>query len=101
MQSVAHSLSRRLYKPLAFSLALLLSLLFLAQVIPHAHANNQEEAACRICQVGHVGVTPAVSAVILSVPLARFGQVVPEEILSSTQFFSSQSPSRAPPSLLS
>jgi hypothetical protein len=100
MQSVTHSLSRRLFKPLAFSLALL-SLLFLVGVIPHAHANNQEEAACAICQVGHVAATPAVSAVIFSAPVINLGKVVPDEIWISTQSFSSESPSRAPPSPLS
>ncbi len=68
MQSVAHLLSRRLFKPLAFALALL-SLLFLVQLVPHAHANNHEVAACRICQVGHLGVTQAVSAITLSIPI--------------------------------
>jgi hypothetical protein len=97
MQSVAHSLSRRLFKPLAFSLALF-SLLFLVQLVPHAHANNHEAAACRICQVGHIGVTPAVSAITLSVPLISFGQITPAAILSCTQYFCSHSPSRAPPS---
>lgn len=98
MQSVAHSLSRRLFKPLAFSFALL-SLLLLLGVIPHAHPNNQENAACTICQIGHVGITPAVSIVTLSAPLVNFGQVVPDEISISTQTFSSHSSSRAPPSI--
>ncbi len=97
MQSVAHSLSRRLFKPLAFSLALL-SLLFLVQLVPHAHAKSHDEAACRICQVGHIGVTPAVSAPSLSVPFIAFGQVAPVAILISSQNFTSHSPSRAPPS---
>lgn len=97
MLSVAHSLSRRLFKPLAISLALF-SLLFLVQLVPHAHANNHEAAACRICQVGHLGVTPAVSAITLSVPFVAFGQVAPAAILISAQDFSSYSPSRAPPS---
>jgi hypothetical protein len=98
MQSVAHSLSRRLFKPLALSLALL-SLFFLVGVIPHTHANNQDEAACTICQVGHVGVTPAVSAVTLNVPLVKFGEIIPDEILISALTSSTHSPSRAPPSL--
>jgi hypothetical protein len=96
MQSVAHSLSRRLFKPLAFSLALL-SVLFLIQIVPHAHAKHQDEAACRICQVGHLGVTPAVSAISLSVPFVNFGQVAPIAILISSQNFITHSPSRAPP----
>lgn len=96
MQPVTHSLSRRLFKPLALSLALL-SLFFLIGVIPHAHSNNQEEATCTLCQVGHVSVTPAVSTIILSAPLVNFGRIVPDEISISTQTLSSQSSSRAPP----
>ena len=96
MQPVTHSLSRRLFKPLAFSLALL-SVLFLIQIVPHAHAKHQDEAACRICQVGHLGVTPAVSAITLSVPFVSFGQIAPSAILISSQNFTSHSPSRAPP----
>jgi hypothetical protein len=96
LQSVKHSVSRRLFKSLAFSLALL-SLVFLIQVVPHAHAKHQDEAACRICQVGHLGVTPAVSATTLSVPFVSFGQVAPAAILISSQNFTSHSPSRAPP----
>ena len=96
MQSVAHSLSRRLFKPLALFLALL-SLLFLVQLVPHAHANGHEASACRICQVGHLGVTPAVSAITLSVPFVSFGQVTAAAVLTSSRSFSSHSPSRAPP----
>ena len=96
MLSVGLSLSRRLFKPLAFSLALL-SLLFLVQVVPHAHTNNHEEAACRICQVNHLRVSPAVSAITLSVPLVSFGQVTAVAVLTSTQNFSPHSSSRAPP----
>ena len=99
MLSVAHSFSRRLFKPLALSLALL-SLFFLVGVIPHAHANTQEGATCTICQVAHLSVTPAVSAVIQSAPLVNTGQIVPVEIVVPTPVFSSHSLSRAPPSLL-
>ena len=99
MQSVANSLSRRLLKPLAFTLALF-SLLFLVQLVPHAHVNNHEAAACRICQVGHLGVTPAVSAIALSVPLVTFGHVTPAASLAILHEFCSHSSSRAPPTSL-
>lgn len=99
MQSVAHSLTRRLFKPLAFSLALL-SLLFLAQVFPHSHANNHEASACAICQIGHVGVTQAVSSVSASVPFVNFGRVIPAAAIAFFDPVSSDSPSRAPPSSL-
>jgi hypothetical protein len=96
MLSVAHSLSRRLFKPLAFSLALL-SLLFLIQVFPHAHANNHEEAACQICQVSHLGVTPAVATITLSIPFVSFGEIVLAETCTPSETLSSRSSSRAPP----
>ncbi len=99
MQSVAHSLPRRLFKSLAISLALL-SVLLLLGVIPHAHPNHQENATCTICQIGHIGITPAVSAASLSAPLANFGRVVLDEISITTQTFSSNSSSRAPPAAL-
>jgi hypothetical protein len=97
MQYFARSFSRRLFKPLAFSLALF-SLLFLIQIVPHAHADHHDEAACRICQVAHLGVTPAVSAIRFSVPFVAFGRVAPAAILASSQNCSSHSSSRAPPS---
>ena len=97
MQCVAHSFSRRLLKPLALFLALL-SFLFLIQIVPHAHANNHEAAACRICQVGHLGATPVISTITLSVPLVSFGQVAAFAVLVSSQDYSSLSSSRAPPS---
>ena len=80
MQQVTHPFSRRLLKPLAFSLALF-ALLFLVQVVPHEHADNHDEATCNICQVVHIGVTPAVSAISLSVPFVSFGQIAPAAIL--------------------
>lgn len=96
MQTVAHSLSRRLLKPLAVTLALF-SILFLAQLVPHAHANNHEAAACRICQVGHIGISPAVSAVTLSVPLVTFGHVPVCCAAILLEAFSEHSSPRAPP----
>ena len=96
MQYVAHSLSRRLFKSLALSLALL-SILFLVQIVPHAHANSHEAAACRICQVGHLGVTPVTTAISLSVPFVSFGQVAVAAVLTCSQNYSSHSSSRAPP----
>ena len=99
MLVIAHSFLRRLAKPLAFALALL-AVLFLLQVPTHAHANGQDQLACRLCQVAHLGVATAVSALDLSVPLVSFGQVTaicaPE---ISVPFFE-HSPSRAPPTFL-
>ena len=97
MLAVAHPFLRRLAKPLAIALGLL-SLLFLLQVTAHSHANGQDESACRLCQVAHLGVAPAVSALVLSIPLISFGQVTPNVTLHASECFSEQSPSRAPPS---
>jgi hypothetical protein len=98
MLAVAHPFLRRLAKPLAIALGLL-SLLFLLQVTTHSHANGQHESACRLCQVAHLGVAPAVSAPVLSVPLVSFGQVTANVTLNFSEPFSEHSPSRAPPSL--
>ena len=97
MYDVAHPFLRRLAKPLAIALGLL-ALLFLLQVTTHSHANGQHESACRLCQVAHLGVAPAVSALVLSVPLVSFGQVTASVTLNVSESFSELSPSRAPPS---
>ncbi len=99
MLVVAHPFLRRLAKPLAFALALL-SLVFLLQVTTHSHANGHDEPACRLCQVAHLGVALAVSNLILSVPLISFGQVAANFTPEVSEFFSEDSPSRAPPSLV-
>lgn len=99
MLVVAHPFLRRLAKPLAFALALL-SLVFLLQVTTHSHANGHDEPACRLCQVAHLGAAQAVSAVVLSIPLVSFGQVAVNFTPEVSEFFSEDSPSRAPPSLV-
>jgi len=77
----------------------LLSFFFLLQVAPHSHADGHDDAACRICQVAHIGVAPAVSAVLLSPVLLYFGEILAPLCLHFTESFSAQSPSRAPPAL--
>lgn len=98
MHGLAHKSLRRLVRPLVSILALV-ALLYFAQVLPHAHANGQDEAACRLCQVGHIGVTPAISAPTLVAPFVSFGTVVALPELTASQTFSEHSPSRAPPSI--
>ena len=100
MQFIARPFWRRLAKPLAVTLALL-SFLFLLQVTPHSHANGQDEAACRLCQVVHLGVAPAVAALVLSVSLVSLGKVVAQVTCSYRETVSSHFPSRAPPSVAS
>ena len=96
--AVNPSWSRVTKTSLALALAVL-SLVFLLQVTPHGHANGQDEAACRLCQVAHLGVAPAVTAVTLTLPLVPVGQVAPSAPLAETEFFFAHSSSRAPPSL--
>jgi hypothetical protein len=91
-----HPIFRRLARPVALTLALL-SLAFLLQVTPHSHANGQDEAACRLCQVAHLGVTPAVAVVSFSIPIVSFSEVVICSEVSLAELPSGHSSSRAPP----
>jgi len=77
----------------------LLSLAFLLQATPHEHANGQDEAACRLCQVAHVSAIPAVSGLVLNVPLVPVGEVAVPRVLSAIESFSLHSDPRAPPTL--
>ena len=91
--------SRRLATSVIVSLALL-SFFFLLQVAPHSHADGHDEAACRICQIAHIGVAPAVSAVLLNPVLLIFGEILAPRSAHFTDSFSADSPSRAPPALI-
>jgi hypothetical protein len=91
-----HPVFRRLARPVALTLALL-SLAFLLQVTPHSHANGQDEAACRLCQVAHLGVAPAVAVVSFSIPIVSFSEVVVCLEASFEEPASGHSSSRAPP----
>lgn len=97
MQITVHPYMRRLSKPLACALALF-ALAYLLQVVPHSHANHHDEAACRLCQVAHLGVTPAVSVPFFSVPFISFGVIATFTAAALPEFFFEHSPSRAPPS---
>ncbi|HEV8076279.1 MAG TPA: hypothetical protein VGP66_10540 [Candidatus Acidoferrum sp.] len=90
--------NRRLATSVIVSLALL-SFFFLLQVAPHSHADGHDEAACRICQIAHISVIPAVSAVLLSPVLLYFGEMLAPLCLHFIDLFSADSPSRAPPVL--
>ena len=91
--------SRRLAASVIVSLALL-SFFFLLQVAPHSHADGHDEAACRICQVAHIGVAPTVFAIPLNPVLVYSGEIFAPPCLRFTESFSAQAPSRAPPSLI-
>ena len=73
--------------------------LFVVQAAAHSHATGQDEAACQLCQAGHVG--PAVHAESL-LPQAAFtatGYVEPFVAAFHEELFFHDSPSRAPPAL--
>jgi dipeptide/tripeptide permease len=83
----------------ALALALV-SFFFLLQVVPHEHANGQDDPACRICQIAHAPIAPAVCAMLLSLVLLYFGEIFVSVHVSFTELFFLQSPSRAPPALV-
>jgi len=95
-RAVEHPYLGRLAKPLGLAVALL-ALAFLLQVTPHNHANGQDEAACALCQVAHIGSTPAISTVTLSAPLELMGFVSSAIEIVSPQSFARHSSSRGPP----
>jgi hypothetical protein len=99
MQAVVKPKWSRLSRGLALALAMV-SLFFLLQVTPHGHANSQDEAACRLCQVAHIGVAPALSAVILSAPMMEFCAVSLQTVGAAPESAAENSPSRAPPSFV-
>lgn len=94
-----HPSRRRLARVVVLALALA-SLVFLLQVTAHQHTNGQEEAACLLCQAAHISVTPAVSAIELSVPFIPIDQVAPARIGSALDSFYHHSDPRAPPAAI-
>jgi hypothetical protein len=84
---------------LAFSLALLF-LVFIAQASIHTHANGQDDPACGLCQVAHMGIAPVAAMALLSLVLLFFGEISTPLCLSFTDPLFAQSPSRAPPTLV-
>jgi hypothetical protein len=83
---------------LAFGLAVL-SILFVVQAQTHWHANSQDEAACQVCQVAHVGSAPTPIAPLLLAPLLTTGYIEPFVASFHQELFFHDSPSRAPPSV--
>jgi len=97
MLAVAQTRGNRFAKPLAMGLAIL-SLLFFLQITAHGHSDSRQDGACRICQMAHVGMAPAVAAVTFTAPLAIIGEVAAETVRATTPDWASHSSSRAPPS---
>jgi len=95
-RSLLHPSRGRLARVLVFALTFA-SLVFLLQISTHTHTNGQEEAACLLCQAAHIGATPAVSTVGLSVPFVPIGQVVAPSVSSTFDSFFHHSDPRAPP----
>ncbi len=96
MLFAAHPIFRKFTRPLALTLALV-SLAFLLQVAPHVHANGQDEAACSLCQVAHLGVATAVAVISFSIPFVSFGQIATRSEVSLAEAPAGHSSSRAPP----
>jgi len=88
--------SRRLVVSVAVALALV-SLFFLLEVFPHAHAKGQDDPACGLCQVAHMGIAPVVAMALLSLVLLYIGEIVAPLTLSFGDPFLAQSPSPALP----
>jgi len=87
----------------AGAIALTLALLFVVFVTQsgvHSHANGQDDPACGLCQVAHIGIAPAITGVLLSLILLHFGEIPTLVCQYFAEQFSAQSPSRAPPALL-
>ena len=97
MYPAAQTKRSRFAKPLVMGLAIL-SLVFFLQIAAHGHSDARPDGACRVCQIAHIGVAPAVTAVTLSAPLVAVGQVTTEVFEAETEDSSSHSSSRAPPS---
>jgi hypothetical protein len=90
----------KLLNYLARTLALAIAccmLVFLVQVVVHDHENGQNEAACRVCHAAHIGIAPAINALLLAAPLSLNGCVREIAVQFHKDLFSHDSPSRAPP----
>ena len=70
---------------------------FLIQVVIHDHENGQNEAACRVCHAAHIGIAPAINALLLAAPLLPSGSVREIAVQFHKDLFGHDSPSRAPP----
>ena len=87
----------RFAQPLAMGLAIL-SLIFFLQIAAHGHNDSRQDGACRVCQMAHIGMAPAVAAVTFTTPLMVLGEVAAEVVRATTQDSVSQRSPRAPPS---
>jgi DUF2946 family protein len=89
--------SGNVLKLLAFSLCVF-TVFFVVLSTSHIHPNGQDDGACQLCQAAHLGISTALAAQDLPVPLIERASVhsfVP--FLHSERFLPNSSP-RAPPS---
>lgn len=85
---------------MAVFIVALLFVVFLTQAGTHSHANGQDDPACGLCQVAHIGIAPAITDVLLSLILLYFGEIPALVCQYFAEPFSAHSPSRAPPALI-
>jgi len=86
----------RFAKPLALVLAVF-SFVFFLEVTTHGHEDGRQDPACRICQIAHLGIGLAVTAVALNVPFTPVGAVAVTALQCEIESFGSYACSRAPP----
>jgi hypothetical protein len=81
---------------LALGLAIC-TFLFVVLSSSHIHASGQEDAACQLCQAAHIGISTALQASVLPVPLIQRAE--PPRLVASValELFLHNAPSRAPP----
>jgi len=96
MYAATQTKRSRFAKPLAVGLAIL-SLVFFLQIAAHGHNDSRQDGACRVCQMAHIGMAPAVAAVTLATPLVAVGEVAIQVFAAATQDSASPSSPRAPP----
>jgi hypothetical protein len=97
MYAVGETDRNRFAKPLAFGLAVL-ALVFFLQITAHGHNDSRQDSACRVCQFAHVGLGPAVTAVLPTTPLLVVGHVTLQADQAVAEASTSESSPRAPPS---
>lgn len=87
---------RNLLRLAALGLGIVFAL-FVAQAAVHSHDTGQNEAACQICQAGHVGPVVQAESLPAHALLIAVGYVEPFVAAFHSELFFHDSPSRAPP----
>ena len=87
---------RTLLRVAALSLTVAFAL-FVAQAAVHTHDAGQNEAACQVCQAGHLGPLVQAESLLAHAPLTATGYIEPFVAAFHEEPFFHDSPSRAPP----